>query len=270
SKIVEGYQLHIAQWIEKIIPSLQKKFPDIKLGGIAILCRSNNSARMIKEYITQYEVQFREDTPLDTIGTPLSAFFSECLYCMFDSKLNVNELFDKYWDGEAHGSTYKQSLSELIKLKNETDETHFNKLRNSINLLKKVAELFFPNAEKIYAEQALLEVLNSETYIQSYFPQKDSLIQLMTLHKSKGLEFEIVFHLDIYQWTIPSYEALKGNQKEMIQSLNLHYVGITRAKQACFLITSTQKYDPQTKLVKKATISEFLTRPDLSKIRKNL
>lgn len=92
----------------------------------------------------------------------------------------------------------------------------------------------------------------------------------MTLHKSKGLEFDVVFHLDLYQWTLPSYQAVKGDQKEMRQSINLHYVGITRARNACILLTSTQKFDPRNNNVKDATVSEFLTRADLLNIRKSL
>jgi DNA helicase II / ATP-dependent DNA helicase PcrA len=270
SKIVQGHHPHIAQWIEKSIPPLQTKFSDVKLGGIAILCRSNISAQMIKKYITKYQVQFREDTPLDSLGSPWAVFFSECLYCLFDSKLNVNEIFDKYLDGETPKDSHKKSLSKLIDLKNETDEKNFNKLKESHDLLKKAAELLIPNSEKIDSERALKDVLSSDDYLQSYFPQKDTHIQMMTLHKSKGLEFDIVFHLDLYQWIIPSYDAIKGNKKEMIQSVNLHYVGITRAKQACILIASTQKYDTKIKSAKDVTVSEFLTRADLSAIRKKL
>ncbi|CEG59373.1 UvrD-helicase domain-containing protein [Legionella fallonii] len=270
SKIVQGHHPNIAQWIEKSIQPLQTKFSDVKLGGIAILCRSNISAKMIKENITKYEVQLREDTPLDSLGSPWAAFFSECLYCLFDSKLNVNEIFDKYLDGEALKDSHKKSLLKLIELKNETNEKNFNKLKGAHNILKETAQLLIPNAEKIDSERALFEVLSSDVYLQSYFPQKDTHIQLMTLHKSKGLEFDVVFHLDLYQWTIPSYEAVKGNTNEMIQSVNLHYVGITRARQACILVASTEKYNTKINAAKEAIISEFLTRADLSSLRKEL
>ena len=69
----------------------------------------------------------------------------------------------------------------------------------------------------------------------SFLPPADNEIQLLTLHKAKGLEFDIVFHLNLYQWILPQY---KGDYS---QDLNLHYVGITRAKKCCVLCTSTHR-----------------------------
>lgn len=45
----------------------------------------------------------------------------------------------------------------------------------------------------------------------------------MTLHKSKGLEFNIVFHMDMYRWILPNEY---GDAAAQMQDLNLHYVRI--------------------------------------------
>lgn len=270
SKTVQGYQPNIAAWIENSIPALEMKFTDVKVGNIAILCRSNASAKLVKDNITKYDVQLREETPLDSLSSPWALFFSECLYHLFDEKLNLNELFEKYLDAGMYKAGHKKSLSKLIELKDSIDETNFSDLKKSVELLKEAAELLIPQSEKLDSERALLETFSSDIYIHSYFPQKDTHLQMMTLHKSKGLEFDIVFHLDLYQWIIPSYDAIKGNQKEKIQSVNLHYVGITRAKQACILVTSSQRYDAKTARAKDATSSEYLQRADLVNLRKVL
>ena len=92
----------------------------------------------------------------------------------------------------------------------------------------------------------------------------------MTIHKSKGLEFSIVFHLDLYQWIIPNYKAIKEkDQEEITQSLNLHYVGITRAKEACVLCTSTKRHRNETEITD-AQPSEFLVRSGLDSLRKTV
>ncbi|MEK7070828.1 MAG: 3'-5' exonuclease, partial [Patescibacteria group bacterium] len=94
--------------------------------------------------------------------------------------------------------------------------------------------------------------------------------QLMTIHKSKGLEFSVVFHLDLYQWIIPSGKAIaEKDQEELIQSLNLHYVGITRAKDVCVLCTSTKRHNYENRILS-ADPSEFLLRPGLGSLRKEL
>lgn len=36
----------------------------------------------------------------------------------------------------------------------------------------------------------------------------------MTLHKSKGLEFDAVIHADLYEWGLPSKKVENNNFKE--------------------------------------------------------
>lgn len=96
-------------------------------------------------------------------------------------------------------------------------------------------------------------------------------VQLMTLHKSKGLEFDIVFHLNVCEWELPSKRIVNNDfhQQEYInmeQDLDLHYVGITRAKKACFLIRSLQRRNAKGEL-KLAEDSEFLTLNDFDHLR---
>jgi DNA helicase-2/ATP-dependent DNA helicase PcrA len=96
---------------------------------------------------------------------------------------------------------------------------------------------------------ALKDVVNSTDALNQYTPSNGSEVQVMTLHKSKGLEFEIVFHLDLYDWVFP-YREYTGDFYDEVypswdQDLNLHYVGITRAKTACILARSTRRLNNQ-------------------------
>lgn len=59
-------------------------------------------------------------------------------------------------------------------------------------------------------------------------------IQLLSGHKAKGLEWDVVYHLD--PWRIPSKYSV--SPAEIEQELNLRYVITTRAKQALYLISS--------------------------------
>lgn len=60
-------------------------------------------------------------------------------------------------------------------------------------------------------------------------------IQLLTGHKSKGMEYDIVFHLD--PSLIPSKWAVRdGNEGQLEQEYNLRYVIQTRAKKELYLI----------------------------------
>lgn len=246
------------------------KFIGLKACDIGILARSNNSARVIRDNISLYNTQLRDETPLDALSTPRAIFFSECLYCFFDIKSSFNSLFEIYLENSKSKRGIKKSLSALISIKKKYVSTLYLDKVEIMSELISVSELLFPKSEKLDSESGLQETLNSDIYIKSYSPMEDDCIQLMTFHMSKGLEFRIVFHLDLYQWIIPSYPAIKGNQNEMVQSVNLHYVGITRAKDACILITPSQRNDFKNKTIKNAQTSDFLLRSDLIHLRKIL
>lgn len=66
----------------------------------------------------------------------------------------------------------------------------------------------------------------------------------MTLHKSKGLEFNIVFHLDMYGWIIPAKNDINNKQ-----DLNLHYVGISRTIDACYIMLGTEHFNSDGKSI---------------------
>jgi hypothetical protein len=59
-------------------------------------------------------------------------------------------------------------------------------------------------------------------------------VQFLSGHKSKGLEWDVVYHLD--PWRIPSSYA--STQEEIDQELNVRYVIETRAKKALYLVDS--------------------------------
>ena len=82
----------------------------------------------------------------------------------------------------------------------------------------------------------------------------------MTLHKSKGLEFNIVFHMDMYKWIIPNEF---GDESSVQQDLNLHYVGLTRAKDACYIMNGTARFRSKKNDYIFAEPSLFLSKPGL-------
>ncbi|STW24567.1 ATP-dependent DNA helicase Rep [Klebsiella variicola] len=118
---------------------------------------------------------------------------------------------------------------------------------------------------------AISSITGNRMMLNNYLPISDDELQIMTLHKAKGLEFDIVFHLDLYDWILPRREFIKGCYDEVFsnyeQCLNLHYVGITRAKKAIMLVNSTQRFNFQ-KEVKQAKPSQFFSRKGLDGLYK--
>ena len=109
--------------------------------------------------------------------------------------------------------------------------------------------------------------------LNNYLPVSEDELQIMTLHKAKGLEFDFVFHLDLYDWILPRREYIKNCFDEVFshydQCLNLHYVGVTRAKKAIVLINSTERFNFQHDL-KRAKPSQFLSLNGLEGLYKNI
>lgn len=96
----------------------------------------------------------------------------------------------------------------------------------------------------------------------------------MTLHKYKGLEFDVVLHLDLYEWILQmkkpgiNNDWNNPNYSDLLQDIDLNYVGITRVKKACFLISSSLRTNTQERKVA-ANESEFLSYKYLWPLRHN-
>lgn len=103
--------------------------------------------------------------------------------------------------------------------------------------------------------------------LKSYIPAQDDEITIMTLHKSKGLEFNIVFHMDMYKYIISDEW---GDEEQIKQLLNLHYVGVTRAIDACYIMIGTKRYRAKKNDFYKAEPSSFLDIKGLSERRNDV
>ncbi|OWF76315.1 hypothetical protein B4907_20065 [Yersinia kristensenii] len=116
---------------------------------------------------------------------------------------------------------------------------------------------------------AINEVINNVEIRNNYKKSSDNEIQILTLHKSKGLEFDFVFHIDLYDWILPRRAFIKGSYDIVFeneeQCLNLHYVGITRAKKGIVLITSTKRLNSDLE-EKNGNPSQFLERQGLAEL----
>jgi DNA helicase-2/ATP-dependent DNA helicase PcrA len=135
-----------------------------------------------------------------------------------------------------------------------------------------VANIIAPNLRNEESIELLDQVLNNQFELNSYKPSDLNDLNIMTLHKSKGLEFDVIIHTDLYEWVFPTKLPGKNNDfnnpiyADWDQDLNLHYVGLTRAKKGCILLSSTKRTNNQNK-IKNAKDSEFLHINEIHKLR---
>lgn len=237
SKIVQGDEKDIASWLDYAIPATMEHFRVKDFNEVGILVRGNRTGGIIdKNLLTSHKLF--DGTPLDNDSSLWGNLFESILNFIYSSKSTKYELIESYLDIQIQ----QDKAKKVVKLLNSLEKLKVSKTPVSMkNDFIKLANLLYPNAENINAVNILEMVLNSEKTLDKFKPAESNQVQIMTLHKSKGLEFPIVFHLDLYEYTFPS--KYKGEYQSPIQDLNLHYVGITRAKECCVLCTSTIRHN---------------------------
>lgn len=122
----------------------------------------------------------------------------------------------------------KINYEQYIKDGTEEGESRWENVRELFSALERFKDL--PAAEGVRAfldEVALVsDVDEMETDAES--------VTLMTLHASKGLEFDTVFVLGMEECVLPHSRSLQ-DESEMEEERRLCYVGMTRAKRNLYL-----------------------------------
>lgn len=228
---------------------------------VGILVRGENTGNIVEGNLN-LPFKYFKNTPLDSDSSLWGGVFKKLLLWSLDENTTSYEFVEEYFDV----TTISKDAKGIIKLLNNIKQE--NNLSEMKATLIKTAQKIYPNAYNDKAILKLEEVLMSKEYMDSYRPALENEIQVMTLHKSKGLEFDIVFHLDLYEYVIPQQRKVDGIWEflDYRQCLNLHYVGVTRAKEFCCLLTSTQRINNKGE-IKIGQPSKFLSLPGLKEIR---
>lgn len=227
----KGDESQVALWIGKNLDRTMSHFCVTNASSVAILVSSQRTQDIVKLHLgVPYKAYF--ETRLDKNSSPWALLFRRLLYWAYDLGETRLELIEEY------------ALPTLRKAEQNKAKRWLEQLAQAVvsctvdaqeQTFVSLARLFLPYDDSPPAVEALRNVLGDPEQLWSYKPPQSDQVQLMTLHKSKGLEFNIVFHLDLYEYILPKY---KGNY---LQDLNLHYVGITRAKDAVVLCASTRR-----------------------------
>ena len=112
------------------------------------------------------------------------------------------------------------------------DDQETERLENIKSLIDDVIEY-----SKNYQESTIEDYLQAiALYTDKNEDNKNSSVKLMTIHASKGLEFDTVFVVDISEGVFPSQRSLIEGPKEIEEERRLAYVAFTRAKKKLYLL----------------------------------
>lgn len=90
-------------------------------------------------------------------------------------------------------------------------------------------------------KEALYKIDSIEEIINAHIESKSN-ITLSTAHSAKGLEFDVVIVIDLFEGVFPSVSAISSfesnYEEEMEEEARLFYVCVTRAKEKLFLLSA--------------------------------
>jgi DNA helicase II / ATP-dependent DNA helicase PcrA len=128
-------------------------------------------------------------------------------------------------------------INYIQELENENSEEAIGRIDNINELISKAIE--FEKTSETKTLSSFLEDVALVADVDAYSEDEDYVV-LMTLHSSKGLEFECVFLAGFEESIFPTYRAITSTDlKDLEEERRLCYVGITRAKKTLFLSSAT-------------------------------
>jgi len=257
--LVNGNECNIAERIDQNLSSIMQTYGIANNNQVAILCRGESTISFLHRHLkTAHKILV--ETPLDKDNSEWGRLFRDIISACFDPNQFAVDFAENLFSEENEPEKYRRTLVLCDSIFNHSVDT----LHTTEETFIKLATLVYPQKKSNVAIANLHSVLNDVSLVSSYIPAAIDEINILTLHKSKGLEFNLVFHMDLYKYIVSDDW---GDDSEKTQMLNLHYVGITRAIDACYLMTSTNRYVKKTRCFDTAYPSNFLNRSGMQERR---
>ncbi|MEJ2795265.1 ATP-dependent helicase [Iodobacter sp. LRB] len=255
-KTITGNQRDIGVWLNTAIPHLMNHYGVGSADRVAIFCRSLHSARLITDSLGLAYHLF-EDAPFATAPTVETCLFSELLKLRYDHNLTAEPLIERANMLKLSPPMKRELRQALLRCRTCADDALVASVLDAATRLQ-------GQPPSSTGATELESVCGDTSKLRWFHTASRDTVQVMTLHKAKGLEFDLVFHADLYDHVIPKRIYPPGPYGQVvfdneIQCLNLHYVGITRAVKACVLMTSTTRINGQVQL-KNGAPSQFIGR----------
>jgi DNA helicase II / ATP-dependent DNA helicase PcrA len=190
---------------------------ELLVGAYMVESKLNAPNTIIKESVKNRIKEMRDDiTKLSNVVNTFGSLYMDC------KDMDALELIDTVLERTKYVEWFDDG-SDIAQMKKE-----------NIIELKNVAYTYVSR----FGEKSLEMFLNEINLIeQEQDKNKDGsgdYINLMTLHSSKGLEFDYVFLIGMEEGLLPHSRAFV-DEDELEEERRLCYVGITRAKKKLFL-----------------------------------
>lgn len=260
----EGNESILASKIDILIENSKEKFDIDKNCKIAILVRNNNTANIISKYLKTKNKRYI-NTVLDESSNIIDLISKDVLsYIIGNNDIFIELIFEKYDIYNNIKERDKIKIKSLL-LEQKQKFIEFGKIGINVGNIKEVIELILNHQLDDNEISNLQIVLDNDDMFESLFEIEDDTVPIMTIHKAKGLEFDVVFILDLHKFIIPKERFNPNGYVDLEECKNVHYVALTRAKKAVILCLNTKRTNSKG-IEKDGIISEFI-RNDLRILR---
>lgn len=259
---VSGDESNIANAIREHLDEIAERYGVDHRNEFALLSTSN---KMLERYAGLLRIPSKivVSTKLDAGFSRSRLFFRDLLVFLYSGGY-VGEFLDRYIPAEQM-SRARFTANDLLQDMKDTSDDSWNGLYDSFC---KLEELCLGDADDPKAHIDLGELLSNVDELRGGFrPAREDEVNLLTYHKAKGLEFDAVFCLDCYKFLMPPYKYENQDYDAYQQSLNMHYVGLTRARKVCYITLADWRHNAMGKTME-AIPSEFLQKPGLMNLRR--
>lgn len=240
-------------FIQKIKDENNLEFSDF------LIVAANNATVQHYALNTRHEYRIYEDDPLDTMNHYIAKLCSDLLFYKFRKNYSSYSIYENYKD--------KFNNVKLNDFKVEVKKIRYE---NDVDIICEIVEGLIKksNYKGAYENYILAtkNILNNEFLLKKYKSHNKNELQIMSIHKAKGLEFKVVIHLGLEAWVFP--RMARRHEQWVVRDLdgdkNLHYVAITRAEKFCYLVSMSVRVNSQFQ-ERTAEKSEFLCIERLNK-----
>lgn len=262
---VRGDEGSLACRIRTCLHPIMEKYCVRGASEIALIGSSNRTLDLFSNSIGIPNKRFYT-TPLDTRLSRWSKLFSDLLTSYYDPMRFSGTFIDAHLGTDARPSQRHRGLALVDEFFNLTER----EIADNIGLAVSIARLCEPKGECEGDVEAFRKTVEDTKLLTGGFrPAQPNEINIITYHKAKGLEFDIVFCLETYQYIMPPYKYKEKNRSVYEQYLAMHYVGITRARKACYILLGSSRHNGKGCL-QTASPSEFLYLPMLASLRNDV
>ncbi|AUM63298.1 hypothetical protein C0R09_01315 [Brevibacillus laterosporus] len=261
---ITGDEKDIGRWFNERIEKIKERFNINNNSSICIIAKSDVK---LEQFVHGIDIPFKihGKSVLDQDESQWGGLIKKLLRLGFDNTASAYGFIEVYLDIESPKERIrvkkaKEAINQFREACQHYQRSGELQINSICQLGSEVLNLLLPDARNEFSILNLEYFLRNEEHKMSFFyPPKDEEIQLMNIHKVKGLEYDVVIHLDLYQFILPGYDwIVNQDESELQASKYLHYVGITRAKEALIIATSSLRYQSNRGRSIEGVVSEFL------------